>query len=112
MKLPNYEKAYIPEQKLNEYLLSETHAVGKSKAKYFRSIGYDEANSKQLGEALTDIAKSYEIVQEVATSYGTKYIVDGQLPTPDGRPVWVRTTWIVESADDSPRFVTAYPAKK
>lgn len=112
MKLPNYEKAYIPEQKLNEYLLSETHAVGKSKAKYFRAIGYDEANSKQLGEALTDIAKLYEIVQEVATSYGTKYIVDGQLLIPDGSPVRVRTIWIVESADDSPRFVTAYPVNQ
>ena len=112
MKLPNYEKAYVPEQKLTEYLLSETHAVGKSKAKYFRTLGYDDTNYRQLGEALADIAKSNEIVQEVVTSYGTKYIVDGQLSTPAGISVRVRTIWIAESANDPPKFVTAYPAEK
>jgi len=34
MELPNKEKAYIPLAKLKDYLLSETHSVGKSKAKF------------------------------------------------------------------------------
>ncbi len=32
MLLPNRDKAYIPEAKLVDYLLSETQAIGKSKA--------------------------------------------------------------------------------
>ena len=44
MKLPNRENAYIPPRKLTEYLLSETHSIGKSKAKFFRAIGFDEEN--------------------------------------------------------------------
>lgn len=110
MKLPNSEKAYVSEQKLTEYLLFETYAVGKSKAKYFRAIGYDRTNSDQLREALINIAKSYEIDQKVETDFGIKYIVDGQLVTPNGNTVRIRTILVVESADDPPRFVTAYPA--
>lgn len=48
MKLPFRKNAYIPEAKLVDYLLSETHPVGSSKAKFFRGLGYDEGNVKQL----------------------------------------------------------------
>ena len=74
MMLPNCEQAYIPKPKLTKYLLSETHAVGKAKGKYFRSLGYTEANADQLAKALLIIAKSEGVGQEVATSYGTKYM--------------------------------------
>ncbi|MGH7599609.1 MAG: DUF6883 domain-containing protein [bacterium] len=43
MKLPNREKAYIPPSKLRDYLLSETHVVGRGKAKFFRMFGFKEA---------------------------------------------------------------------
>jgi hypothetical protein len=72
MMLPNHQQVYIPESKLKEYLLSETHAVGKAKAKYFRSLGYTEANADELANALLMIAKSNEINQEVRTLYGVK----------------------------------------
>ncbi len=56
--LPNYENAYVPEPKLTEYLLPEKHVVGKAKAKYFRSLGYTEANVDQLQHDLFMIVKS------------------------------------------------------
>ena len=108
--LPNHEQAYIPEPKLTKYLLSETHAVGKAKAKYFRSLGYTEANADQLADGLLMIAKSKEVSQAVTTPYGTKYIMEGDLFTPIGTTVRIRTVWVVESDDKRPRFVTAYPA--
>jgi hypothetical protein len=49
MKLPNNEYAYIPPAKLLDYLLSETHSVGKSKSKYLRSSGFNEANVGSTG---------------------------------------------------------------
>ena len=58
MLLPNCEAAYVPAEKLNDYLLSETHAVGKAKAKDFRSLGYTKANAGQLADAVLMIAKS------------------------------------------------------
>jgi hypothetical protein len=36
MKLPTRENAFVPPSKLKDYLLSETHVVGRSKAKFFR----------------------------------------------------------------------------
>jgi len=110
MSLPNYEKAYVPKQKVRDYLLSETHAVGKAKAKYFRSLGYTEENADQLAGDLLNIAKSEGVRQEIASDYGTKYIIDGDLVTPIGTTVRLRTVWVTESYDERPRFVTAYPA--
>jgi len=109
MNLPNYEKAYVPKQKLSNYLLSETHAVGKTKAKYFRSLGYTEENVDQLANALLIIAKSGGVSQEVASRYGTKYIIDGEIVTPIGTTARLRSVWVIESHDERPRFVTAYP---
>ena len=57
MKLPNSENAYVPESKLSDYLLSEKHAVGKAKAKYFRSLGYTVKNVKRLQADLLVIVK-------------------------------------------------------
>jgi len=110
MMLPYCEQAHIPEPKLTNYLLSETHAVGKAKAKFFRSLGYTEANAYQLANALLMIAKSEEVSQKITTIYGTKYIVEGEVVTPRGNTSRIRTVWVVEPYDQRPRFVTAYPA--
>lgn len=38
-------------------------------------------------------------------------LLDGELETPNGDMIQVRTVWIIENEDDVPRFVTAYPAE-
>ena len=110
MIIPNCEKAHIPEAKVTEYLLSETHAIGKAKAKYFRPLGYTETNIDQLAKALLMIVHAEEVTEEIYTAYGIKYVVEGRLATLKGITVPMRTVWVVESGDDRPRFVTAYPA--
>ncbi len=42
LRLPNSERPYIPELELTGYLLSESHPIGRSKARVFRHMGYDE----------------------------------------------------------------------
>ena len=56
------------------------------------------------------IAKSDKVIQEISSRYGTKYIIDGEIATPLGITARLRTVWVVESQDERPRFVTAYPA--
>ena len=109
MKLPRNHEAIIPERKITDCLLSESHPVGKAKATYFRSLGYSEKNADQLKEAFAAIAVMNEVTEIVTTPFGTKYIVDGGLATPSGARARVRTVWIVETGGDIPRFVTAYP---
>jgi L-ribulose-5-phosphate 3-epimerase UlaE len=109
MELPNKLRAYVSINKITDYLLSETHAVGKSKAKFFRSFGFNEANISQFEKMLVDIAQTETVVEVTETIYGKKYVLDGQLKTPSGDMIRLRTVWIIETGDDIPRLVTAYP---
>jgi L-ribulose-5-phosphate 3-epimerase UlaE len=109
MELPNKLRAYVSINKITDYLLSETHAVGKSKAKFFRSVGFNEANISQFEKILVDIAQTETVVEVTETIYGKKYVLDGQLKTPSGDMIRLRTVWIIETGDDIPKLVTAYP---
>lgn len=111
MELPNKSKAQVPLEKIVDYLLSETHPVGKSKAKYFRSYGFDDENASDLAQGLLAIAQNSAVEDTERSRYGTKYVLDGELETPNGDMIQVRTVWIIETDDDTPRFVTAYPAE-
>jgi len=111
MKLPNRENAFIPPRKLGEYLLSLTHPVGRSKAEFFRGLGFDEGNIALLEQGLLAIVRDREVTDTITSSHGMKYIVEGELPTPVRGSVEIRTVWIVEPDDTRPRFITAYPAE-
>lgn len=52
MKVPNRENAYIPSSKLYNYLLSEKHPVGRWKANFFRTKGFDQMNAALLEQQL------------------------------------------------------------
>lgn len=108
-KLPHYEQATIPKEKILHYLLSEMHAVGKSKAKFFHRVGYNETNYETLIEGLKMIVTTEDVVESIASPYGTKYVIDGTLFTPNRRQVHIQTVWIIETESNQPRFVTAYP---
>jgi len=71
LQLPNKANACIPLRKLVEYLLSETHAVGKSKAKFFRSLGFNEATVSELEQGLLEIAQTGQVKERVDSPYGT-----------------------------------------
>jgi hypothetical protein len=109
MQLPNRLQAYIPPEKLSAYLVSETHAVGSAKAKFFRALGFDEANTEALEQGLLAIAHHAEVRDVVPTPHGVKYVLDGTLNTSQGTSGSIRTVWIVETGEENPRFVTAYP---
>jgi hypothetical protein len=109
LNLPNNSLAYIPSGKLTAYLLSESHSVGKSKAKLFRSVGYNELNVSLLKEGLLAIARNEEILDTQSSEHGVKYVVEGSLKTPAGGALKIRTIWIIDKGQDRPRFVTAYP---
>ena len=109
MRLPNTEAAQLDQDKLRRYLLSETHPVGRWKARFFRGIGFDEANVALFERALIEIAKTEEVMETLTTLHGTKYVVEGLVRSPSGHLVRLRTVWIVDTGQDRPRFVTAYP---
>ena len=109
MELPNRFEAFIPPQKLVGYLLSSTHAVGKGKAKFFRHFGFNELHADWLNDELLIVAHTATPIRTTTTPFGTKYVIDGTIDTPDGIMINVRTVWIIEEGEPRPRFVTAYP---
>ena len=109
MKLPNWQNAYIPKGKLTDYLLSENHPVGGSKARFFHRLGFSEKNATQLATLLLKIGKNNQIKNVREFVYGTNYMIEGTIETPDGKTVRIVTVWFIKTKNNRPSFVTAYP---
>jgi len=109
VKLSNRDKAVIPRNKLVKYLLSETHPVGSSKARFFRKLGFSETNVDELEKALLAIVRVNDVKNERKFEYGVNYAIDGTIETPSGERVVITSVWFVKTARSRPRFVTAYP---
>jgi hypothetical protein len=55
------------------------------------------------------IAKNAEVEAAIPTPYGTKYIVQGWIESPEKRRAFVLTVRVIEAGQAGPRLVTAYP---
>lgn len=110
MKLPNAENALVPSDKLTNYLLSKSHPVGRWKASFFRSMGFNERNVDELRDALANIAKKGEVKNTTTSDFGVKYVVEGWIAGPEGNTANIHTVWVMETNEERPRLVTAYPA--
>jgi hypothetical protein len=62
-----------------------------------------------LERSLIVIANAENVKEVIEAARGTKYVIEGQLATPIGKSVMMRTIWIFETGQERPRFVTAYP---
>lgn len=78
MKIPNADKAEVPEDKLRGYLLSTAHAVGRFKARFFASLGFTTGNWEELHARLREFAED-DAELGPTTEYGQKYLVFGRL---------------------------------
>jgi hypothetical protein len=111
VKLPNHESAVVPKAKIVNYLLSLTHPVGRSKAKFFMQFGFSPGSWEELAEALARHVADHEVASVEQSPFGTRYVVEGIIHTPDKREPIIRSVWFVEAEGGVPRFVTAYPLK-
>jgi hypothetical protein len=109
MKLPNADQAVIPSDKITGYLLSLTHPDGRDKAIFFMAFGFSPDDPVQLEVALLRQAVSQEVVKSIASTFGVRYVIEGELQSPDGRNPLVRSVWFIENDEEIPRLVTAYP---
>ncbi len=110
MKLPNYDKAIVPREKIVAYLLSHAHRDGRSKAAFFTQFGFSADVWQTLAEALFRHATEHEVAKIETSPFGKRYVIEGELHAPDGRAPLVRAVWFVGDGANVPRLVTAYPA--
>lgn len=112
MKLPGVDRAVVDAAKIRDYLLSDSHPVGRFKSAFFVALGYSAAAWESLLADLRSHVIENEAVATEANDYGQKYEVRGSLEGPAGRTAALVTVWIVLRGEDFPRFVTAFPGAK
>jgi hypothetical protein len=112
MKLPGAQSAQVDTGKVAGYLLNLSHPVGRNKALFFMSFGYDPADPERLCEDLRQHGRAHPVVEVAESPYGKRYNIDGVLSTPDGRNPTIRTVWIVEENKGEPRLITAHPVER
>jgi hypothetical protein len=110
-RLPHLDRAVVPEAKIVNYLLSARHSGGRAKARFLESFGFRAQDWHALRDAVISQAMTNDITASHQTRFGTRYEIDGPLPTPVGRAPTVRVVWFVESHENVPRLVTLIPRR-
>jgi hypothetical protein len=110
-RLRYLDRAVVPEAKIVNYLLSVSHSSGRAKARFLKGFGFRAQDWLMLREAIMAHARANDITASHRTHFGTRYEIDGPLPTPDGRTPIVRVVWFVEPQENVPRLVTLVPRR-
>lgn len=109
MKVPNANKAVVTESKIKGYLLSQTHERGRHKAAFLALFGFNLDNWQELDNRLKGHIQAYDFAAATENRFGTRYTVEGEIDTPSGRWVRIRTVWFIRKNEDYPILVSAYP---
>ncbi len=112
MRLPGAERAAVGTAKVCDYLLSDSHPVGRFKAAFFVALGYSAADWELLAADLRGHALANDAVATELSEYGQKYEVRGRIEGPAGKGAVLVAVWIVLLSEDFPRLVTAFPGAK
>jgi hypothetical protein len=112
MTIPGGERAVVEAAKLRDYLLSDSHPIGRFKAVFFHALGYSQEAWRVLATDLRHHALENDAAPTESSAYGQKYEIRGTLTGPTGRKAALISVWIILKNEDSPRFVTAYPGPR
>lgn len=111
-QIPNYEKATIDPVKLQDYVLSDSHPIGRFKAALFQQMGYARRNWEQFAEDICTLHLPLDAELGEETKYGQKYIIAGDIKGPSGKVIRLKSIWIILTGEDFPRFITIYPEEE
>jgi hypothetical protein len=112
MRLPGRDKAVVSERKIRAYLLSSRHPVGRHKAVWLMAFGFVPKRWAELEGALRRHAAAHDVTAVERSAFGSRYVVEGTLVTPDRRNPVARSVWFVAHGTERPRFVTLYPVRR
>jgi hypothetical protein len=112
MTPPGAERSVVDTAKVRDYLLSDSHPVGRFKSAFFVSLGYSGTRWEALAADLRSHLLSNDAVATELSVYGQKYEIRGSLEGPSGKSAVLVSVWIVLRTEDFPRFVTAFPGTK
>jgi len=111
MRLPHADEAIVPVEKLRDYVLSRSHPVGRTKAKFFAGLGYTEGEWRGLEADLRSQHLQLDAKEVESSKYGRKFVITGPFTGPSGGTVILTSVWVIRAGEERPRFVTAYPGE-
>ncbi len=112
MKLPCLNELIVEREKIIGYLLNLDHRYGATKARFFMALGFNADAWNILADALREHGRTHNVIASRETGYGARYAVEGELATPSGAHVFVRSVWQFDHGSVAPRLITAYPVRK
>lgn len=90
-------------------LLSTEHPIGRAKARFFARLGFTLDDWRALEVALRQHGlNDAELASD--SRFGQKYVVRSMIQGPSGVAAGLISVWIVLPGEETPRFITAYPA--
>ena len=106
--LPNHANAKVEISKLRDYCLNENHAIGKFKARVFRSVlSISSENADFLKIEILKGLNSFGSEEISSTPYGKRYLVDMIILNFDKRAK-IRTVWIIPYDEENPKLISCY----
>ena len=107
--LPHADHAIIDEAKICDDLLSDTHPVGRFKARVLHSLGYTVESWTGLRDDLLHHGQTGSVERIEMSAYGMKVVISATLKGPNGASRAFRTVWMIPDQSRQPRLVTAFP---
>jgi len=108
MRLPNGERAIVPEAKLRDYCLNPEHPIGKDKARVFRAaLGLGPDGAARLADRLRKVAANDNARRIESNEFGDRYVVDFEAVNGARRAI-CRSAWIVLYGEEVPRLTSCY----
>lgn len=103
--LEDFDRAYVPERKIRAYALRNP-----GKRRPFEALGFSEGddNWEALRDAILEELPYHPAVLGKRDQYGVTYEVVMPVTGPTGKKTPVRTYWIREWGQNSPRLITLY----
>ena len=106
-KIPHSDRAAIPQEKVQGYLLNSNHPKGKHKEKVIRSVlGYNYETWKEFADKLYEEVQNSPVVDIKRNKYGTKYETHIKLEGVKGKSLILKTVWQIDDKSDIPRLIT------
>jgi hypothetical protein len=107
--LSNPQSLHVETAKVTEYLLNSHHPRGRSKAAFFKAVGFSELKVDEFVAALRLHAARNKIASVIPHPYGVKTVIDCFMPTPSGNAYCIRCVWNDHQDGTPPKLVTAHP---
>ncbi|TVR83696.1 MAG: hypothetical protein EA412_00735 [Chitinophagaceae bacterium] len=109
MILTEKYKLFISDSKIDNYLLSHEHPVGRHKAKVLKRYGFDLSIKNLFIRKIRQLVNEHKVNHVEKNEFGIKFIVDGIIISKKKVKLSLRTVWMVLKNTEIATLITIYP---